>query len=1597
MAEEMQKRSRMLERSFLFFITGILACLFFYLFTILQKEFENVPSRVKDGSIVNLNDINAAAGFKNLLAKGYYFEDARDIDVITTSVAKGLAQSDDEIENIGELNKSKYYVDAGEAYLKGGETFRKRVSLSRSLLGFSDVDSIRYLQEKNNPPAMPAVNNINLGKYIIKGTIYSGDNKVVPGVLVRLEMNIPQDSLQHSDFSEVENSIVESTPSVYKVYATDLNDQKQLQSFIAYARTDEKGNYVFKGLPSGKSFQVIPLQPGYQFGQSKGVQELNNDASFSFIQLPHKLRLFSGKDFNILKKEGALIVRTPQEATRWYWIIVISFLLGFIILHVILSIQFSAADQLILPVVMLLTGLSLLALLSLQDPLRDRFLAKSTLWYFIMGFAGLIVMLLFNLRRFTPDSGLYRLFIFKNRLGAKGWQWGAFALALLLLTIFLGTGPEGSGVKVNLFGFQPSEVVKFLMVIFLAGFFAANEKFISGYATFRKRWNFFYIALGAIIAAILLFLVLGDLGPAIVICFTFIILFSFSRGDFINMAASVVLYVLAIWLLKNFWIATAVTIAILFAWMFFLRKKLSESSVMALVVISGFLLVDQIPFLNKLIPGPVQRLVDRKDIWQNPWDNEVFGGDQIANGIWAMSSGGVSGQGIGEGFGKTIPEAHTDMILPSIGEEFGLTGIICVFILFMVYLHRSILIGRQTGRPFLFYLCSGIGIGTFVQFILIAGGSTGALPLSGVSLPSAILLFLVLGDLGPAIVICFTFIILFSFSRGDFINMAASVVLYVLAIWLLKNFWIATAVTIAILFAWMFFLRKKLSESSVMALVVISGFLLVDQIPFLNKLIPGPVQRLVDRKDIWQNPWDNEVFGGDQIANGIWAMSSGGVSGQGIGEGFGKTIPEAHTDMILPSIGEEFGLTGIICVFILFMVYLHRSILIGRQTGRPFLFYLCSGIGIGTFVQFILIAGGSTGALPLSGVSLPFVSYGGSSLISNILAAGFLLSASTVKGSKVQMNFITSQHDKNLVPELVAAFIGIILLTVNVSRYLFNNKKWVVQPALVADRSGARMFSYNPRIAILMNRLQAGSLYDRNGNLLATSKPEMVFDQNNLLMKAGLQQDKLVSLTKKRLDRYYPFAEHMFFFTGDANTGVFMGATNGYFAEYELIAELRGFKTPTVNYNVIAHRFREDRFLPQSVKEMSVSKRDFSALSSLLIAGINSKEVDSFKLQNRDITLTVDAALQTRLQQSLQTYDSIKNKRVSIVIMEDVTGDVIASATYPLPPVTEWDKLTLTRREQNRYAGWLTLNDLGFTYATQPGSTAKVATALAAFNKLGDSAARKIILIRRHDLIRVKGLEPDEPGYINMERAIIKSNNSYFIKLANEEKLQEEMATVYIRSGMFLKGVGGYFFQNNVTNQTQEEEWRKLWRKTEFTSIKRYNKNDIRKTRAKGISGMAWGQGELIASPASVARLVAGIANRGVMIPNRFVLKIRDSSAQIEKGITITQPDYADKLSEYLKKQSAGKLNKLHLTVAGKTGTPERIFKGQRINDGWYVFYAPKINGPGNIITCVRIESTKGSGDAVTLSGDLIIPKLLEYGYIKGFPDKNAKDSVINN
>lgn len=1357
-----QSINRNTERIFLLLISMVMGVLFYKIYIVLNADFKDVPSRLQSGTMINLNDAHPAQNMKLLLQKGRYFRDERDIDLISSTFERARLADSNAIINTGDLNKRQYSVPAETVLQQGGESFKKRIKAERIALGISEDDSVVFTLQQKNPGAIVSVNDLQMGIHSINGVIHEGE-AAAPGVIVRLELILPEDSLYSNNVEEVDSLVRENRITVRKVYAVDSLHHSQLQSLTAYAQTDVNGNFSFKNLPDNKTYQVLPLQLNYAFGLPQGIEKLDQDANFSFHRSPHRLKLFSTKDFSSLKKEKAFIVRTPEFVMQWFWIISIGFITGFILLHIVMSIWFKNADQLIMPVIMIITGLSFITLFSLQDPLRDWFLAKNTFSYFAAGIIGIILLLLFDLKHFTTDSKLYRLFIFnKMKLAANGWPWAIIASGLLALTVLFGTGPEGSGVKVNLFGFQPSEIVKFVIVIFLAGFFATNEKFISSYFTWTKRSRFFAFALTAILITIFLFLILGDLGPAMVCCFTFIILFSFSRGDFLHMATAVVVYVLSVWLLGDVLVATGITA--------------------------------------------------------------------------------------------------------------------------------------------LFFL------------------------------------------------------------------------IYTLTV------------------------TKKLSESSVMALVVIAAFLLLDKIPLIAQYFPGPMQRLIDRKAIWQDPWNNEVFGGDQVANGIWAMSSGGITGQGAGEGFAKTIPEAHTDMILPAMGEEFGLAGIISVFIIFLIYLHRSIIIGRHSGRPFLFYITAGIGIATFVQFLLIAGGSVGALPLSGVALPFMSYGGSSLIANMLAAGFLLSASTVAGSPVQMKFISQQQDKNLMPALLTACAGIVLLGISVSKYLFNNTKWIVQPALVADRSGARMFSYNPRINILINRLQAGNLLDRDGRILATSHQDLINTQRDSLLALNIPQEDIDAMFYKRQDRYYPFGEQMFFWTGDANSNVFNGASNGYFAEYRDAAEMRGFPIPANSFSVSATRYREQRFLPRTSTEMSVEKKDYSALAPLLLAGINSAAVDSFKQQNRDVQLTLDAALQTRIQQSLQTDDSLVNNRISVVVMEDKTGDVLASANYPLPPVDDWDMLNLTPQEQTQLPGWVTDNDLGFTIATQPGSTAKLVTSLAAFNKLGMVAAKKVIVVHPADLIRVKGYEPDEAGNITIERAIVKSNNSFFIRLANESQLQEYMGDLYLKSGMFLHGVGGYYYDYDAGNKQQQEEWKELWRKTEFTSLKSYNPNNIKRTRGKGISGMSWGQGELIATPAAVARIASGIANKGTMMQTRYVSNVNGKQIIPGKGIELTKDSVAALMKKYMIEQSLPKISRLGISVAGKTGTPERILKNERVNDGWYVFFAPKPNDSGHVVVCVRIENCQGSSIAVKLAGKHVVPILTRMGYIKGFGEpKRMKGQQLNN
>ena len=587
--------NRKLERFCLLLITAIMGLVFWKLFAVLQRDFGDVTSRIENGTMINLNAGNIKENMAGLLAKGQYFEDPKDIAFIASTITSA-GDSSQQLDNAGELNKKKYFVTADEAFTNGGKSFKRRVQLSRNLLGFAEADSLTYDREKKHPMAVGSQTDAALGNLKISGIIKDQQGNPVAGALARLKAAALADSNAVSDESEEQANIIQFKDGVRKIFIRDSAKNKKLISFNAYARTDASGKFMFTGLPGNHSYEILPLHPGFEFGRSQGIENQKADANFKFVQAPHSMRLFSAKDFNNFKKEKAFIVRTPEEVTNWFWIIVITFFASFLVLHLVLSIRFPDADQLLLPVIMILTGLSFVTLFSLQDPLRDRFLAKSTFIYFCIGMTGILISQFINIRRFTTDSGFFRLFIFKaQRTAANGWPWALGAIGLLFLTIMFGTGPEGSGVKVNLFGFQPSEIVKYMVIIFLAGFFATNEKFISEYPSWNRRMGFFVLAVFAIVVTILSFLLLGDLGPAMVCCFTFIVLFSFSRGDFPQVVSAMILYALCLWIFHNTWIATGAAVAALLLYMIVAKRQLSESAVMSLVVVSGFLLLDKNP------------------------------------------------------------------------------------------------------------------------------------------------------------------------------------------------------------------------------------------------------------------------------------------------------------------------------------------------------------------------------------------------------------------------------------------------------------------------------------------------------------------------------------------------------------------------------------------------------------------------------------------------------------------------------------------------------------------------------------------------------------------------------------------------------------------------------------------------------------------------------------------------------------------------------------------------------------------------------------------------------------------------------------------
>ena len=141
------------------------------------------------------------------------------------------------------------------------------------------------------------------------------------------------------------------------------------------------------------------------------------------------------------------------------------------------------------------------------------------------------------------------------------------------------------------------------------------------------------------------------------------------------------------------------------------------------------------------------------------------------------------------------------------------------------------------------------------------------------------------------------------------------------------------------------------------------------------------------------NPWPEASERAFQIVQSLLAVAAGGIFGAGVGQGAPTFIPVVHSDFVFAAIAEEWGLLGALgvlaCIAILVLRALHSAM--ENVERAPFRALLATGIGVALGVQSLLIMAGVLKIAPLTGVTLPFVSYGGSSLLSSFIMIGLLL------------------------------------------------------------------------------------------------------------------------------------------------------------------------------------------------------------------------------------------------------------------------------------------------------------------------------------------------------------------------------------------------------------------------------------------------------------------------------------------------------------------------------------------------------------------------------------------------------------------------------
>ncbi len=755
----------------------------------------------------------------------------------------------------------------------------------------------------------------------------------------------------------------------------------------------------------------------------------------------------------------------------------------------------------------------------------------------------------------------------------------------------------------------------------------------------------------------------------------------------------------------------------------------------------------------------------------------------------------------------------------------------------------------------------------------------------------AVLMFFLLKDMGPALVIGCLFLALYSVARN----------------------------------------RAGLAIGGVCAIIFVFWF----------AHTMGYPQTVTQRIAMRASPWDNHVRGGDQLAHSLWALASGGLAGAGIGLGSPEYVPAAHTDLIVSALGEEWGLLGILGVYVLYGLLLYKSLRIALRANGVYSFFLVVGLAMVTALQILLITGGLLGVIPLSGVVSPFLSYGRSSMAANFALFGIVLAVSNRARGNQTARF--GRPVAWLSYLLGFAFLGLMARAAVVQVQQADDI--AAKPALVVQASGPRQYEYNPRLTQLARELPKGEITDRNGLPLASSDWAKVAAHRADYAKLGVVLD--ATAPAKR--RFYPLGPKMFYLLGDVLTRRRQGAPNTAFQERASRVRLQGFD----DYAEL--ELAKDEKTGETIRRVRYDYRDLVPLLRHRNEP-NNPAVKEIMDRNRDVRMSIDARLQMRASAILETHlHQLGKEAGSLVVLDPDSGDMLAAVSYPWPAPSEFLAM---QTEPAVDVNDQQLQDRARYGLYPPGSSFKLVTSIAALRK--DPG----LVHQRYECIRLpdgragnyvgKSKRPirddikDHPhGSVDMEQGLEVSCNAYFAQL-----------------GAYKVGARGLF---DTAAQF---------------GIQTASPNKPEKLR-ENLPQASYGQGQVVVSPFQMARVAATVANGGSAPLGRWV--IDESNARTREPVRVLPPELAKQLGGFMREVVTVGTGKVlagsPVPIAGKTGTAELA---NQESHAWFVGYAPYGARAGKRIAfSVLVEHGQYGGTASAPIAGEVVAAAREFGIIQ--------------